>query len=443
MQQNPIQFQIITCNLTSSPEKFICISTQCQENRDQSFGCYECLIKRHNQIDQLHFDKIIEITTFLSQIQQKQQKKIELLEKVIKEQNSKKKVVQQKIIEDQNILNNDLVQQRIEQLFNIDLMKLQNEKDSINNTITYSNQQQCKLLKLFNEDIEQYEKEITEKELKLQGNVDQILESCQIVTLQQFNILKNQIQKLQDEYQKQLLLINQLKTQQITNKRNTFIEVLLWFYVPLLFLIFLYLNKEYPHLFYSTSYDLESESDLKQIIEKIQDQKSVSKNQTNQSWLISEILENRSVQEFQNFTLLYENSFSEPFTNYSYEQILLKVFQDKKDQIVCIGAKLNLNLKLIGCDLASEIFSLTQNAYSARKSKNGEIYWYWFSSKSFGFSPNRDIALNNTDEEDPSCELRFSYGTTKNLEDRRIGSLKGYQNTKEYNLVIYMLNENN
>ncbi|CAD8184010.1 unnamed protein product [Paramecium pentaurelia] len=280
MQQNPLELKINTFNLTSSPEKFICISTQCQEKRDQSFGCYEQimvvmnrLIKKHNQIDQLHFDKIIEIKTFLSQIQQKQQKKIELLEIVI----------------------------------------------------------------------------------------------------------------------------------QIRN----------------------------------------SESDLKQIIETIQDQKSVSKNQTNQQWLISEILENRSVQEFQNFTLLYENSFSKPFTNYSYEQILLKVFQDKKDQIVCIGAKLNLNLKLIGCDLASEVFSLTQNAYSARKNKNGEIYWYWFSSKSFGFSPNRNIALNNIDEEDPFCELRFSYCTTKNLEDRRIGSLKAYKNTKEYNLVIYMLKENN
>ncbi|CAK90005.1 unnamed protein product (macronuclear) [Paramecium tetraurelia] len=483
MFESKLPFSVNTCSITSSPEKFVCINIECSEIKDQSFGCYECLIKKHKQIDQLHFEKIIEIPAFLSQIKQKSKQKNDILDKLIIDCDSKKKLVLQQIHELENFVNIDLLHQRLLQLFSTYLAKLQNEKDLIILAPDYSNQQHLKLLKFYHEDIEQYGKVITQSGIELQGEVDEILENYQIVSLQKFNKLKNQIEalKIQFNEQNQKFAQWEIQRERERQRESPFMQIVEQLKLPVIFVLSILLFLVIGHnLFYLNAQDFDSRLVLNQTQQEDlninytnqeyqtnytkytnqtsqanqtnqtsqtnqtnQDKQSKSQNTRNQQWLISEILENRRVEEFQNFTIIYDQSFNKTFTQDTYERIQKRVFWDKNDKLVCIGARENKNLRLIGCDLASEVFSITQDAYSARKSQNGEMYWYWVQSKSFGFSPNKNIALTNIDNEDLSSELRFSFGTSKNLEERRVGSQYGHKNTSQYNLVIYASKDNN
>jgi hypothetical protein len=80
--------------------------------------------------------------------------------------------------------------------------------------------------------------------------------------------------------------------------------------------------------------------------------------------------------------------------------------------VICIGgvAEKNLNeFTLVGCDYATEVFKMTTDTKVARKSPNGDIYWYWVDKKSLGFSPTSKINLNASDREDLANERRFFY----------------------------------
>ena len=90
----------------------------------------------------------------------------------------------------------------------------------------------------------------------------------------------------------------------------------------------------------------------------------------------------------------------------------------------------------MACDFASEVFQSTKSERKARKSQNGEIYWYKVDERSFGFSPNENITLTLCDDLDPEDERRFSVWHGIRVRDggRRIGKEGFLISSKEYKM---------
>ncbi|KRX05580.1 hypothetical protein PPERSA_12758 [Pseudocohnilembus persalinus] len=105
------------------------------------------------------------------------------------------------------------------------------------------------------------------------------------------------------------------------------------------------------------------------------------KEMVNQGWIIHYNFDYAKVSKVQDFLQIEKNCFD--------------------DSLICVGAinkEENENkIQLGAIDKKSEVFQLSQSCKKARKSENGDIYWYFVEKKSFGFADNEQIQLKDGD----------------------------------------------
>ncbi|CAK60645.1 unnamed protein product (macronuclear) [Paramecium tetraurelia] len=142
--------------------------------------------------------------------------------------------------------------------------------------------------------------------------------------------------------------------------------------------------------------------------------------------------------EMKGFVKIYDEFFNKPFTQTHIELIKLKCNSQSQ---ICIGG---VNIKepdqfiLCATDYASEFYTETQNLNLARKSRNGEVYWYYVRNRCIGFSPMSKIDLKYPDVDNEEGDLRFSLWLFHGQGGYRIGRIESLEQSVDYKCVIYL-----
>ncbi|CAD8062174.1 unnamed protein product [Paramecium sonneborni] len=138
------------------------------------------------------------------------------------------------------------------------------------------------------------------------------------------------------------------------------------------------------------------------------------------------------------FVIIYDEFLTNPLNRKIVRQIQNIT---ENDTIICIGGMKVDNpqiLLVVGCDYQQEIFQFTNNWQHARKSQQGDIYWYMLDKFAFGFSPKEEILLTLCDDLDPSDQMRFSYWFENGRDGgRRIGNQTQLINSIDYKMQMY------
>ncbi|CAD8140385.1 unnamed protein product [Paramecium octaurelia] len=142
--------------------------------------------------------------------------------------------------------------------------------------------------------------------------------------------------------------------------------------------------------------------------------------------------------EMKGFTKIYEELFNKPFTQTHIE--LIKQRCTPQSQICIGGVSVNDPDSFILCatDYASEFYTETQDLKLARKSRNGEIFWYYVRNRCIGFSPMSKVDLKYPDVDNEEGDLRFSLWLFHGQGGYRIGRLESLEQSVEYKCVIYL-----
>ncbi|CAD8127009.1 unnamed protein product [Paramecium sonneborni] len=142
--------------------------------------------------------------------------------------------------------------------------------------------------------------------------------------------------------------------------------------------------------------------------------------------------------EMKGFVKVYDEVFNKPFTQTHIELIKLKCNQQSQ---ICIGG---VSIKepdqfiLCAIDNAYEFYTETQSLHLARKSRNGQVYWYYIRNRCIGFSPMSKIDLKFPDVDNEEGDLRFSLWLFHGQGGYRIGKLESLEQSVDYKCVIYL-----
>lgn len=122
------------------------------------------------------------------------------------------------------------------------------------------------------------------------------------------------------------------------------------------------------------------------------------------------------------------------------ENIDLVFSECKSTSIVCVGAVSAANPDiyiLCAIDFSCEVFQPTSLTGKARKSKTGQLFWYYVYGYSFGFSPDETIDLKYIDHSENLSKFRYSLSLTGGG-GGRIGANMNLEKSIEFRKVIYI-----
>ncbi|CAD8131900.1 unnamed protein product [Paramecium pentaurelia] len=136
--------------------------------------------------------------------------------------------------------------------------------------------------------------------------------------------------------------------------------------------------------------------------------------------------------EMRGFVKIYDEFFNKPFTQTHIELIKLKC--NSQSQICIGGVSIQEPDQFILCatDYAYEFYTETQNLNLARKSRNGEVYWYYVRNRCIGFSPMSKIDLKYPDVDNEEGDFRFSLWLFHGQGGYRIGRLESLEQSVDY-----------
>ncbi|CAD8147928.1 unnamed protein product [Paramecium pentaurelia] len=211
------------CSITQNKEEYICMNEQCCTSNRKQVQCYECITKIHRQNNNNfvnHIDDFKKISLIMEEVEKRKKDRINFINQTITSMNDFKKEKFQIIESYQNNPKEflDQVKSYVENEIAQFIQKLFEQIMEMNKLTEYQQQYHSSILKLYQQTINFYIEDITQKKQQLQIKINNYIQKMDLDLHQQISKYL-QKQQVLEQQSKQLIqrpsITNQLSFKSI------------------------------------------------------------------------------------------------------------------------------------------------------------------------------------------------------------------------------------